>query len=485
MIDLDKKNIHALTANENLLLKSANCNESENNNTSTVLQWIKKQNEKVEVQVERIAFDKMKHWGFDKRIGSLCHDSGGFFSIDGIRIATNWGCGASWDQPIINQPEIGYLGFIVKEINGVLHFLMQAKIEPGNLNYVQLSPTIQATRSNYTQVHDGSKPLYLDYFQHVSPTNVLLDQLQSEQGSRFLRKRNRNIIIRVEDDIPIYDNFIWLTLGHIKELMRCDNLINMDARTVISGIYYGECNDEDKDYLGLFMNSNKNSNMFSNDFLQSALSSAEAENSLVNIIHFLTDIKSKYDLFVDKIPMNMVRDWTVSSDEIFHNDGKHFKVIGVNVTISNREVVSWQQPMIQPTQPGIFAFVCKKINGVVHFIVQAKLECGNRDIIELAPTVQCLTRDLRATDSQGVPFLAYVMNVPEECIVFDTLQSEEGGRFYREQNRNVIVMADEKFPNQLPEKYIWMTLNQLTFFNRFNNYLNIQARNLIAAISFT
>jgi oxidase EvaA len=49
---------------------------------------------------------------------------------------------STWSQPIINQPEVGYLGFIVKKINGVMHFLIQAKIEPGNVNCVQLSPTI-------------------------------------------------------------------------------------------------------------------------------------------------------------------------------------------------------------------------------------------------------------------------------------------------------------------------------------------------------
>lgn len=71
---------------------------------------------------------------------------------------------STWDQPIINQPEIGFLGFIVKKIQGVYHFLMQAKIEPGNLNVVQLSPTLQATRSNYTRVHKGAIPKYLEYF---------------------------------------------------------------------------------------------------------------------------------------------------------------------------------------------------------------------------------------------------------------------------------------------------------------------------------
>ena len=36
----------------------------------------------------------------------------------------------SWDQPVINQKEIGYLGCITKEIKGVLYFPLQAKVEP-------------------------------------------------------------------------------------------------------------------------------------------------------------------------------------------------------------------------------------------------------------------------------------------------------------------------------------------------------------------
>ena len=32
---------------------------------------------------------------------------------------------------------------------------MQAKVEPGNINSIQLSPTLQATRSNYTKAHGG------------------------------------------------------------------------------------------------------------------------------------------------------------------------------------------------------------------------------------------------------------------------------------------------------------------------------------------
>ena len=138
--------------------------------------------------------------------------------------------------------------------------------------------------------------------------------------------------------------------------------------------------------------------------------------------------------------------------------------------------------MIEPSQEGICAFVAKEINGVLHFIVQAKLECGNFDIIELAPTVQCITGNYRQSSSFNLPFLNYVLNDKNKNVVIDCLQSEEGGRFYKEQNRNMIIVAGDEIENTLPSNYVWMTLNQLQLFNRFNNYLNIQARSLLAAL---
>jgi oxidase EvaA len=180
----------------------------------------------------------------------LAHISGKFYSIDGIRVETNYGIKSSWEQPIINQPEIGFLGILTQMKNGILHFLLQAKIEPGNINLVQLSPTLQATKSNYSRVHKGSTPAYLEYFNGEKKVQVLVDQLQSEQGARFLKKRNRNIIVEIPEDerIEVLDNFIWVTLKQIKELMINNNLVNMDTRTVISSINYGRFKTE-KDFI--------------------------------------------------------------------------------------------------------------------------------------------------------------------------------------------------------------------------------------------
>ena len=464
-----------------VFIKSAFSQNGHSMTNQQVIDWLAEQNKKIVVNIERIPFQKLNSW--ETKNGSLRHVSGHFFSIDGIRINTNWGNILEWEQPIINQAEIGYLGFISKEFNGVLHFLLQAKIEPGNVNYVQLSPTLQATRSNYSQVHNGKKPLYLEYFQNATSDQILLDQLQSEQGGRFLRKRNRNIIIKVDEEVPLFDNFIWLTLGQLKKLMQHNNLVNMDTRTVISGIPFGDFEAEVIDFFNFFGHE-KNVNAIQKAFLKSALTKSGALHTIENIITFLTHLKSFYDIVINQISLNKMQDWIFDNSEIFHKEHKYFKVIAVDVEIGNREVLKWGQPLIEPAQEGLCAFVCKEIGGLLHFAVQAKLECGNHDIIEFAPTVQCLTGNYRQTKEGALPFLHYVLNANPEQIVFDTMQSEEGGRFYREQNRNMIVIAGDEVSIELPEKYIWMTLNQLYTFLKFNNYLNIQARSLIAAISF-
>lgn len=462
-------------------LKSAFAIEGSFMPTRQVVDWMTEQNQKVNVKVKKIRFDQLDKWKL--KGGSIKHDSDKFFSIDGIRVETNWSNINQWDQPIINQNEIGYLGFITKEFNGILYFLVQSKIEPGNVNYVQLSPTLQATRSNYSQIHNGKKPLYLEYFLNAKPSEILLDQLQSEQGARFLRKRNRNIIIMLDDSIPVYDNFVWLTLGQIKQLMRYDNLVNMDTRTVISGIPFGSFDLEVINFFN-FLGCEKKENFYQKAFLRSALTSAFSLYTIENIITFLTQLKSTYDLEIRKLPLNELENWIFSETVIFHKEQKFFKVIAVDVEIESREVVKWSQPMIEPAQEGLCVFICKEINGLLHLAVQAKLECGNHDIIEFAPTVQCLTGNYRDTKKGTLPFLDYVLRIKPEQIVFDTLQSEEGGRFFREQNRNMIVIAGDEIPLELPNNYIWMTLNQLNTFLKFNNYLNIQSRSLIAAISF-
>lgn len=438
-----------------------------------VSSWLQERNRSVCVNIESVPFKELDNWVILPD-NSLRHCSGMFFSIEGIRVKTDYPSPVEWEQPIINQPEIGYLGILAKEFGGILHFLMQAKIEPGNVNNVQLSPTLQATKSNYTRVHGGRNSAYLDYFRNAKPEQIILDQLQSEQGARFMRKRNRNMIVKVEEDIPLLEDFRWMTLGQIKELMQRDNCVNMDTRTVLAGIDFAEYLVSEADLSEM--------SGFGRAMYESA-TALSGVKTLREVLSWLTNLKSRYDLSVERVPLNQIKEWECREDEIVRYDKKYFRVLGVRVHIANREVVSWCQPLVQPMQQGICAFIIKKIGGIYHFLVQAKLECGNRDVFELAPTVQCLTGSI-FNGAPRPPYTDYVLNARKEQIIYDALQSEEGGRFYHEQNRNMIVVADDDFPMDLPHTYQWMTLGQINEFMRYSNYINIQARSLIAALKY-
>ena len=67
---------------------------------------------------------------------------------------------------------MGILGIIKHKTNN--KYLLQAKVEPGNVNKLQLSPTVQATKSNYKGVHGGKKVPYLNYFLDKNRVSIVI-----------------------------------------------------------------------------------------------------------------------------------------------------------------------------------------------------------------------------------------------------------------------------------------------------------------------
>jgi len=471
-------------------LRSALTEQSSFLSTEQVLAWFQGRKEVHRFQLEMIPFREMDRWNVENTSGNLVHVSGSFFRIEGIWVETNYGDKPQWSQPIINQPEIGILGIMAKEFHGILHFLMQAKMEPGNIDMIQLAPTLQATRSNFTRVHKGKAPPYLDYFLDHPGARVRVDILQSEQGARFLRKRNRNMIVHVLEEVPVYDDYCWMTLGQINQISKRDNLVNMDARTVLSCIPYheelgpaGEVSETELDRM--LANRAGKLDAFKLDLLSSAVRKDKALHTAGEIIGWFTRLKFKYKLDVERIPLKYVQEWHKTEYEIVHNQGKFFSVIAVRVQADNREVPAWTQPLVKPREPGLVAFLMKNFDGVCHFLVQGKVEPGNFDVVEMAPTVQCLTGNYREVPKDEWPgFVDYVLSSGAEQVRYRAMQSEEGGRFFRETNLNMVVEVDESFPSTLPEEFLWLSLNQLKEFIRFNNFVNVQARCLLACLGF-
>ena len=457
--------------------------------TKEIEQWILSINQEQYFHVTHIPLNEMDKWSFDENTGDLKHDSGGFFSISGLHVETNWGNISSWSQPVIHQPEIGILGIITKKVNGILYFLLQAKAEPGNINTYQLSPSVQATRSNYLQLHGGKSTLYLEYFIDHPQVTVLIDQLQSEQGARFYHKRNRNIIVRLPDDyeLELGQNHRWLTLGQIVKLAQKDNVVNMDTRSVISSISFGPETITSKTAinedllakcLGDFSLVTKSNTGFGVKLMVSDHPNTTALHTFDEILKKIAKRKFECELNVHLIPLNKIETWIQTPEEIYHPERRFFSVIGVHVEAMNREISSWDQPIIKQDQPGIIGFIVKEIDGVLHFLTQLKLESGVMDLLEISPTVQCITSNY--SDKMIPKFVEEMMHRKNLETITDVYQSEEGGRFYKETNQNIILLAGASFQVEEDQDFIWMTMSQLKQFIKFNNFLNVEARSLLA-----
>lgn len=449
-------------------------------------QWFHDHCKPEEFDVKEIPFSELESWGFVNDQEKLGHSSGRFFSIEGLKVKIVHGEDVQeWEQPIINQPEIGILCFITRVIDGVRYFLIQAKMEPGNINTLQISPSLQATRSNFTRVHKGKAPNYLDLFMSKD-YKVVIDQLQTEQGGRFLKKRNRNIIIEIDHDIPVKEDFCWLSLRQIKDLLKKDNVLNMDSRSVLSMV---PLIDSDvvqmlkKMSLTEFHSFVKEYGISEQgiEYICSYLSD-DAAHSIEDILSWMTHLKFSTDLIVEKTPLKNLAEWEIGESEIKHTSKPYFSVNAVRVKAGSREVTSWTQPLVKDPNIGLLAFVVKNINGVLHFLVQGKVEPGNIDVIELSPTVSCSNYEARKLSAERPYMFDQVVNGEFE-VLSDSLQSEEGGRFWQLQNRNMIVKAPDDYEIEEKEHFMWMSLAQINEFMRFGKF-NIEARSIISSIDF-
>ena len=215
-----------------------------------VQEWFKEQRSACAMEVSEIGINELKKWNVNKETGNIEHETGEFFSIIGVNITNtvNREIVSGWTQPIMKQVK-GILGILCKNFNGVRHYLIDAKAEPGNIHKLQLSPTLQSTFSNLKQVHGGKKPKFAEYFEHIDDNavgtvntpagkkvNVLYSRWLAEDGGRFYLKVNKNMLVEVDEqeEIVVPPHFIWLTMYQIKELLKYDNLLSPHVRSVIA-----------------------------------------------------------------------------------------------------------------------------------------------------------------------------------------------------------------------------------------------------------
>lgn len=416
------------------------------------LDWLTERDEDQLMSVTRVPLDRLDRWVTDGSTGTIRHDTGRFFSVEGLDVAVDDREVLRWSQPIIRQPETGILGILATVRDERTHVLMQAKIEPGNPAGHELSPTVQATRSNYTRVHQGRSTPYLEYFLDPEPGSVLVDVRQSEQGSWFLGKRNRNVVVQVDEAPEAVEGYRWFGLDEVDRLLTVDHTVNMDARTVLA------CLPRSDDAGG-----------------------GEDRPALTtrDVLSAITRRRSQIEVTAVPTALDRLPGWRRAPDAISHETGGFFQIVGVDVACEGREVARWSQPMLRACGTGLAVLFVTWINGTLHALLRLRHEPGFVDTVELGPAVQCIPDTYRHLPENTRPELLDQALAAGPTVLFDSLLSEEGGRFLDTSTRYRVVELPDAV--ELPG-FLWLTVAQLEALVQHSHYLNVQARSLVACV---
>ena len=420
-------------------------------NIEQVTHWLQGYKNNLDYVHEEIPFAESNQWYWDGKGCALRHQTGKFYAVTGFSKGTE-------RRPMIDQPEVGTQGFVIHREAGEVYLLAQARTEPGNLNIVELGPSIQATWSNYSCAHTGRKTIFLDLFHDENAANRMADCVLPELGTYFFRKYNRNVIIEVEDPAGYAsERFKWVSLTTMSQLFDVDHVINNDARLV----------------YGLLM-----ATLHEPQQSHAAADSAACQAMLESLSHK----QNSWNDDVERVDLSTLEDWEVTDDRIKPKGMGDYEVLQLRVDASDREVRQWDQPLVHTLHKGLIVLIFRRLQDQLQVMLEYKEELGNEFGYLMGPSATLENPDALVESVE----LSKLFSTPESEILTTHSCSEEGGRFFQCTNQYQIIdvstVDTEIMEGFTQQKYCWLNLDSaLALFDR-PNVLSDDCRGVMAIL---
>ena len=366
--------------------------------------WLEERRLASSLAVRPIPFAECAEWIAGDEIR---HRTGRYFQVVGVSVED--GPLAGWQQPLLRQTEVGILGFLVRPTDRETEWLVQAKTEPGNVGGTQLAPSVQATQSNYMRVHGGAETRHLGWFVAPPPdASVAADLLASEQGTRFLHKANRNVVVETAADVgPLEPAWRWLTASTVRALLTRDFRINTDARSVIVTAPWRLIAGGSDPFQPRPADT---------PFRRRLVRSAAAPPVPDPVLTSLTERQSRAKQALHERALSALRGWSFT-DRSLSAAASATSLICVAVTTEDREIAAWCQPLLHTDETTCDLWCAPGDDGVLRFAFRYAIEPGLIAGVELGPTSQ---------SDAPTP----TPRTPADAVVrLEVRQSDEGGRF--------------------------------------------------------
>ena len=177
------------------------------------------------------------------------------------------------------------------------------------------------------------------------------------------------------------------------------------------------------------------------------------------------------------INLNQCKDWFLDkNNNLFHKSQQFFKVKGVETKgAAGREVKSWTQPILTQKHGGVLAFISRQTKKYgTQFLIDVRIEPGDDSILKISPSFQATQSNMnRAHGGKRQKFYDIVIQNKGAELIYYTIHNEEGARFWKKSNWNVIVKL--KNPNDKRIKgdnYRWVSFKQIKKLALKNRYVN-------------
>jgi oxidase EvaA len=388
-----------------------------------IVRWIKLADSSLAYEIRAIQSWEMRDWRFADE--QLRHRSERFFSIGAFEYTDS---STTFSQPLIIQPEIGTIGFLLRPAQEGWEVLLQAKYEPGNAQGVQIAPTIQATRSNLDGVHQGARVPFAAWFADpMAPAQF--DVLQTEEAGRFLRKRNRNVT-KCMDSAEHGNLYRWCRLKTVKKLLGMSHLVNTDARSCLCCF----------DWTAFFRSRHDSIPFDGDDTLARQLQrSLETAPEKAELRARLDEFRAEFGS-VKEVPLDALSGWQVDDTGFHPSEEGSFSVRYYAVRAESREVGCWSQPFVVSQGVGLSVLALSQRSGLLKIFLRLRRDIGVWNGAEVAPSYFREPGEVWSPrgESERRLFEAIVSG----RVLLEADNTEEGSRFYKDVISFRVVLID-------------------------------------------
>ncbi len=314
-------------------------------------------------------------------------------------------------------------------------------------------------------------------------SRTLSSSLQSEQGSRFLGKYNRNVIVDAGRSWsePPSPALSWFAVEELQPLLLYDFAVNTDARSVLATAPWSTLASDGQPFRRW-----RRQGGFGEALLESFAPGIEeplqVQRDVEKTCRWLSEIRQRFPFGTMTVPLHSLQGWRIEDRSIHDANKGAYGVRHYRIETSEREVESWDQPLVVAPGEGTATLLCQYRCGILRFLFSGRAEPGLRECVQLGPTVQFIEgpgeifselesrdRTLAAIATNGVQILS-------------SLHSDEGGRCFNCISRYSVVEIPED--DSLPDfdTSVWLTLAEISLLVRFQGVFTNEARTLVSLL---